>query len=99
MILFLMQIQEYKEVVTTTDATVQGILLALVFFLITALVFLYRKTEATNKERFMTTEANNEKMINLLKETRDTLIEQANKYNEFSNNMLKFQDYVRENRK
>lgn len=79
-----MQIQDYKEVVSTNDATVQGILLGLVFALITALVFLYRKNEATNKE-----------MFNLLKDVNSMLIEQANKYNEFSNNMLKFQDYVR----
>ncbi len=86
MILFLlMQISDYKDVVSTNDATVQGILIGIVLALGAVVVFLYRKTDAMNKE-----------YVKELKEFNAAIMRVNNSYNEFVSNFVKYQNDVRE---
>ena len=86
MILFLvMQISDYKDVVSTNDATVQGILIGIVLALGAVVIFLYRKTDTMHKE-----------YVKELKEFNASIMRVNNSYNEFVSNFVKYQKDVRE---
>lgn len=75
---------QVREIVTTNDATVQGILIGIVLALSTIVVFLYRKTETMQKEYIKELKAINEMVLKI-----------NNDQKEFTANLLKFQEYVR----
>ncbi len=72
----LMQVQEVREIVSTTDATVQGILLGVAVALGLAVIYLYRENNKMQKE-----------MREELKNFTELLIKQNNSYQEFVNFM------------
>lgn len=73
----LQTVTDLKDVIATNDATVVGILLAVVVALAFAVVFLYKNVQTLNKQ-----------FIEELKQTNESLIKVNNSYNEFVNNML-----------
>lgn len=75
--------EQVRQIVTTNDATVQGILIGVVLVLSSIVVFLYRKTETMQKE-----------YVKELKTFNETVLKINNDYKEFSANLLKFQEYV-----
>lgn len=75
--------EQVRQIVTTNDATVQGILIGAVLVLSSIVVFLYRKTETMQKE-----------YVKELKTFNETILKINNDYKEFSANLLKFQEYV-----
>lgn len=83
----LMLLQDYKDIVTTNDATVQGILIGIVISLAGVVVFLYRKTDSMQKE-----------YVKELKEFNKAIMNVNNSYNEFVANFVKYQNDVRNNR-
>lgn len=76
--------EQVRQIVTTNDATVQGILIGIVLALSTIVVFLYRKTETMQKEYIKELKAINEMVLKI-----------NNDQKEFTANLLKFQEYVR----
>lgn len=68
---------DLKEIVTTNDATVTGILIAITIAFGVTIVYLYKNVQTLNKEHMSELRAFNE-----------TLIKVNNSYNEFVKNMI-----------
>lgn len=77
--IFLMQsVQDFKDVATINDLTIQGILFAVILALGGAVVFLYKTNQKMQSE-----------FVEELRKTNDSLIKVNNSYNEFVNNMMR----------
>lgn len=68
---------DFHKVISTNDATIVGILIAIVIALGTVVVYLYKSVQQLNKE-----------YIAELRTTNETLIKVNNSYNEFVRNMI-----------
>jgi len=68
---------DLHDVISTTDATTIGILIALVIAFGTAIVFLMKHIIAINKE-----------YISELRASNDAILQVNNSYNEYAKNML-----------
>lgn len=80
----LIQASEYRDIITTNNATVQGILIGIVLALGAVVIFLYRKTDTMQKE-----------YIQELKSFNEAIMRVNNSYNEFVANFVKYQNDVR----
>lgn len=68
---------DLKEIVTTNDATVTGILIAITISFGVTIVYLYKNVQTLNKEH-----------MNELRAFNETLLKVNNSYNEFVKNMI-----------
>lgn len=68
---------DLKEIVTTNDATVTGILIAITIAFGVTIVYLYKNVQTLNKEH-----------MNELRAFNETLLKVNNSYNEFVKNMI-----------
>jgi hypothetical protein len=68
---------DLQKVITTTDATVTGILIAVALAFGATIVFLYKNVQTLNKE-----------YISELRASNEALIKVNNSYNEFVRNMI-----------
>lgn len=71
-------VQDFKDVATINDLTIQGILFAVILALGGAVVFLYKTNQRMQSE-----------FVEELRKTNDSLIKVNNSYNEFVNNMMR----------
>ena len=69
--------REITEVLSTNDATVVGVLIAVCLALGGAVIYLYKSVQTLNKE-----------FIKELKESQSVLIEMTKKYHEFTDNVM-----------
>lgn len=75
--IFLQTASDLKDIVTTNDATIVGVLIGVTIALGATVVYLYKNVQALNKDFIAELKANNE-----------TLLKVNNSYNEFTHNML-----------
>lgn len=68
---------DLQKVVATNDATVTGILIAVVLALGVAIIYLYKNIQTLNKDH-----------MNELRSFNETLLKVNNSYNEFVKNMV-----------
>lgn len=73
----LQTVTDLKDIVSTSDATITGILIAVAVALGCAVIFLYKNVQNLNKE-----------FIAELKQSNEALIKVNNSYNEFVRNMI-----------
>jgi len=75
--IFLQTTNELKSVISTNDATITGILIAVVLAFGFTIVYLYKNVQTLNKE-----------YISELRASNEALIKVNNSYNEFVRNMI-----------
>lgn len=75
--LFLQTTNDLKEIVSTNDATVTGILIAILLAFGAVIVYLYKNVQQLNKD-----------FIAELKNNNETLLKVNNSYNEYAKNIL-----------
>jgi len=75
--IFLQTASELKSVISTNDATITGILIAVVLAFGFTIVYLYKNVQTLNKEYIAELRASNEALIKV-----------NNSYNEFVRNMI-----------
>lgn len=80
---------DLHNIISTTDATITGILIAVVLSFGFTIVYLYKHVQALNKSYIENIQSLNEKYINELRASNEMLLKVNNSYNDFSNNMLK----------
>lgn len=69
--------REITEVLSTNDATIVGVLIAVCLALGGAVIYLYKSVQSLNKD-----------FIKELKENQTILIEMTKKYHEFTDNVM-----------
>lgn len=69
--------QDLQNILSTNDATITGILIAVVLAFGFTIIYLYKNVQQLNKD-----------FINELKNSNETLVKVNNSYNEFVRNML-----------
>ena len=72
---------DLKEIISTTDATIVGILIAVVVAFGFAIIYLYKNVQILNKE-----------YISELRASNEALIKVNNSYNEFVRNMIELRN-------
>lgn len=77
---FIQTADEVRKIVSTNDATIQGILIAVILALGATVIYLYKQVQSIQQE-----------YIREMRATNETLIKLNNSYNEFVNNMMKMQ--------
>jgi predicted PurR-regulated permease PerM len=82
-------VSELKSVISTNDATITGILIAVVLAFAFTIVYLFKNVQTLNKDYIQNIQDLNEKYINELRASNEMLLKVNNSYNEFANNMLK----------
>jgi predicted Holliday junction resolvase-like endonuclease len=73
--------QDLHNIISTNDATIIGILIAIVIVFATAIVYLYKNVQTLNKE-----------YISELRASNEALIRVNNSYNEFVRNMIELRN-------
>lgn len=66
-------VNEIKDVLATNDATIQGILIAIILALGSALIFLYREKNQLQKEYVLTIKEYAENLRQVIDSNRETL--------------------------
>ena len=77
MFFLLQSTRDITEVISTNDATIVGVLIAVCLALGGAVIYLYKSVQALNKD-----------FVKELKETQSILIEMTKKYHEFTDNVM-----------
>ena len=77
MFLFYQSTRDLTEVISTNDATIVGVLIAVCLALGGAVIYLYKSVQSLNKD-----------FVKELKETQSILIEMTKKYHEFTDNVM-----------
>jgi hypothetical protein len=77
MFLFYQSTRDLTEVISTNDATIVGVLIAVCLALGGAVIYLYKSVQSLNKD-----------FVKELKETQSVLIEMTKKYHEFTDNVM-----------
>jgi hypothetical protein len=77
MFLLYQSTRDLTEVISTNDATIVGVLIAVCLALGGAVIYLYKSVQALNKD-----------FVKELKETQSILIEMTKKYHEFTDNVM-----------
>ncbi len=77
MFLFYQSTRDLTEVISTNDATIVGVLIAVCLALGGAVIYLYKSVQTLNKD-----------FVKELKETQSILIEMTKKYHEFTDNVM-----------
>lgn len=72
---------DLKEIISTNDATIVGILIAVVVAFGLAIIYLYKNVQILNKE-----------YISELRASNEALIKVNNSYNEFVRNMIELRN-------
>jgi len=72
---------DLKEIISTSDATIVGILIAVVVAFGLAIIYLYKNVQLLNKE-----------YISELRASNEALIKVNNSYNEFVRNMIELRN-------
>jgi uncharacterized protein HemX len=80
--------REITEVLSTNDATIVGVLIAVCLALGGAVIYLYKSVQTLNKDFTEKIQAINKDFILELKENQTILIEMTKKYHEFTNNVM-----------
>lgn len=70
-------VTDLQNVISTNDATIVGILIAVALALGATVIYLYKNVQTLNKD-----------FINELKANNETLLKVNNSYNEFTRNIL-----------
>lgn len=73
---------DLKNIISTNDATITGILIAVVVTFAFAIIYLYKNVQTLNKE-----------YISELRASNDALIKVNNSYNEFVRNMIELKKH------
>ncbi len=79
MFLLYQSTRDLTEVISTNDATIVGVLIAVCLALGGAVIYLYKSVQTLNKD-----------FVKELKETQSILIEMTKKYHEFTGNVMQF---------
>lgn len=74
---FYQSTRDLTEVISTNDATIVGVLIAVCLALGGAVIYLYKSVQSLNKD-----------FVKELKETQSILIEMTKKYHEFTDNVM-----------
>jgi len=77
----LQTVTDLKNIVSTNDATITGILIAVVVAFTFAIIYLYKNVQTLNKE-----------YISELRASNEALIKVNNSYNEFVRNMIELKN-------
>ncbi len=77
MFFLLQSTRDLTEVISTNDATIVGVLIAVCLALGGAVIYLYKSVQSLNKD-----------FVKDLKETQSILIEMTKKYHEFTDNVM-----------
>lgn len=77
----LQTVTDLKNIVSTNDATITGILIAVVVAFGLAIIYLYKNVQTLNKE-----------YISELRASNEALIKVNNSYNEFVRNMIELKN-------
>ena len=77
MFFLLQSTRDITEVISTNDATIVGVLIAVCLALGGAVIYLYKSVQALNKD-----------FIKELKDNQTILIEMTKKYHEFTDNVM-----------
>lgn len=81
MVIQLQTATDLKEIISTSDATIVGILIAVVVAFGLAIIYLYKNVQLLNKE-----------YISELRASNEALIKVNNSYNEFVRNMIELRN-------